>query len=345
MQSLEDLGVLTDGSGENLHFSVVAQGGQDARGQLAAIMQDLGVFLAIDMSTGLLKFVPVREPAGTLPYIPNDAILDEPEIEVAHGPRSVDRIVYTFPDATLAYRDATISIDDDGQATRLQYFQSRTAQIVSTVNFETAARIAERRSAEELAGVYENRIELGREARALLPGTPILVEGLDEVQRVISTEHDTESGRVTVAIWNDFYGVPLSEFVSQGTVPPGTGSPTEPDPLAAFFEVPEVLQVDKQVSIIPLMVRSGTHLGAGALRQQPEELLHAVHREHEARDHAHERVGGLDEDRESACEQVHLRVCDESISHGWPRSKGGRAGTAACGRPADRRRQRRTRYF
>lgn len=258
MDSLEELGTLTAGAGEDLRCSVLAQNGQDLRGLLSGIMQDIGVFLSIDMTTGLLKFVPIREPSGDIPEIPNDAILTEPEVEVQHGPRPVDRVVFSFPDSSLAYRDATVGVDDDGQAGRLEFYQARNVQIISTVNFATAARIAERRSAEEMAGVYENRLQMGRAARALLPGQPVVVEGLDEVQRVISTEHDVESGRVTVAVWNDFYGVPLSGFVTTSPGTPSTATPTQQDYLAAILEVPEALLTEGQTTIIPMMVRSGT---------------------------------------------------------------------------------------
>lgn len=258
MDSLEELGTLTAGAEEDLRCSVLAQSGQDLRGLLSGIMQDVGVFLSIDMTTGLLKFVPIREPVGDIPEITNDAILTEPEVEVQHGPRPVDRIVFTFPDSALAYRDATVGVDDDGQAGRLEYYQARNVQIISTVNFETAARIAERRSAEEMAGVYENRLQMGRGARALLPGQPVVVEGLDEVQRVIATEHDVESGRVTVTVWNDFYGVPLSNFVTTSPGSPTTNTPTQQDYLAAILEVPEALLNEGQTTIIPMMVRGGT---------------------------------------------------------------------------------------
>ncbi len=258
MDSLEECGVLWSGANEDIRASVICQEGVDLRGVMAGLMQDLGVFLSVNMETGLLTFVPIREPEGELDFVPEDAILTEPETEVQHGPRVADRLVFTFPDASIAYRDQTISVDDDGQANRQDFFQARSVQIISTVNFQSAARIAERRAAEEMAGVYENKIELGRAARALLPGQPIIVEGLDDTQRVIATEHDVESGRVNVTLWNDFYGVPPSEFEATMPVPTTTQTPTDVDFFAGILEVPEQLLTEEQTAIVPLMIRSGT---------------------------------------------------------------------------------------
>lgn len=257
MDSLEALGVLTSNSGESLRCSFFAQKGEDMRGALASILQDLGVFVTVNMETGLLTFVPIREPSGVLQTIPDSAILEEIEQEVQHGPRPVDRVVFTFPDASLAFRDATISVDDDGQAARLEFFQSRTVKLAITVNFRTAAKIVERRAMEELSGVYETRVELGREARRLVPGTPILISGLDDVQRVVSTEHDTESNVVTVTLWNDFYGVSASDFLAD----PGLilrPEATQQDLISAILEVPEVLLNEEQITITPLVIRANS---------------------------------------------------------------------------------------
>ena len=259
LDSLEALGVLFSDSGEALRCSFIAQNGQDARGALAAIMQDLGIFVAINMETGLLTFVSIREPSGDVLTVPDSAILEEIEQEIQHGERTSDRVVFTFPDASLAFRDATISVDDDGQAARLEFFQNRSVQLTTTVNFKTAAKIVERRSMEELAGIYETRIELGREARRLIPGTPLIISGLDELQRVIATEHDVESGAVTVTAWNDFYGVSPTNFILS-TPAPAVPEGTVPDIISAILEVPEILLNESQITIIPMTVRANSNI-------------------------------------------------------------------------------------
>ena len=257
IQSLEELGVLLGPSGEDLRCSMIAQDGQDARAALSALLQDLGVMLPIDMSSGLLKFVPVRAPAGTIPAIPADALHDRPEIEILLGNRSVDRVNFTFSDEANAFRTNTIGVDDDGQAALASYFRARQAQIASTCNFLTAARISERRAAEELSGGGEFKLQLGRGARALTPGTPVTVEGIDEVLRVTQTAHDPLSGTVTVSLLTDFYGVPLSNFVTNEDGTEGGGAPIEVDFASSLFELPELLiGAGGPITLLTLAVRA-----------------------------------------------------------------------------------------
>ena len=257
IQSLEDLGVLIGLDGEDLRCSMIAQDGQDARAALSALMQDLGVMLPIDMSTGLLKFVPVRRPQGSIPAIPEDAILDRPEIEVLLGGRAIDRVNFTFPDEANAFRTNTIGVDDDGQAALQSFFRARTAQIASTTNFLTAARISERRAAEELSGGSEVKLQLGRGARALVPGTAITAAGVDDVLRITGTSHDPLSGNVTVSVLTDFYGVPLSDFVTNEDGTTGGGDPIEVDYASSLLELPELLLgAGSPITLLTLAVRA-----------------------------------------------------------------------------------------
>lgn len=257
IQSLEDLGVLIGPTGEDLRCSMIAQDGQDARAALAALLQDLGVMLPIDMSTGKLKFVPVRKPVGTLPVIPEDAILDRPEIEVLLGGRSIDRVNFTFPDEANAFRTNTIGVDDDGQAALQSFFRARQAQISSTANFITAARISERRAAEELSGGAEFKLQLGRGARALVPGEAVAAAGIEDVLRITSTSHDPLSGNVTVSFLTDFYGVPLSEFVTNEDGTQGGGEPIEVDFSSSLLELPELLLgAGSPITVLTLAIRA-----------------------------------------------------------------------------------------
>jgi hypothetical protein len=245
MDSLEDLGTLA--VAEDLKGSVIAKEGQNLRSWMANIHQDLGVVLPHNFSTGLLQFVPVRAPTSSIPVLAEDMITALPEIETLHGERPIDRIIFSFADRENRFRVMTIGVDDSGQSTRQEYFRARTVPIVSTINFETANIIAERRSQEELAGRSVQRILANRGARLLLPGTQLSVEGIAGVLLVTSIELDPLSGQVTVNTMPDFLGATTSEFLQiTGQVSdPERG--VEPDPQWQLLEMPEWLSGPEQV--------------------------------------------------------------------------------------------------
>ncbi len=257
MEAFDQLGLLLGPANENLRCSLLAPDGQDMRGTLGSLMQDLGVLIPIDMLTGLLRPYAVRAPSGTIPHISYDAMLDRPEIDVPLlAGRQVDRLVFSFSEQSNVYRDVTIAVDDDGQATRQEYYRARNVQIVSTTNFNTAARISERRSQEELAGAASYILKVGRAARVLLPGSPITAEGFDEVLRISETKHDPLSGEVEVKVLTDFYGVPLSQFIVNRGVTAGTGQPVTTDLAVRIVELPEALAGAGILSAMVLSIRA-----------------------------------------------------------------------------------------
>jgi hypothetical protein len=261
MDSLEALGVLAEE--EDLRCSVIAKEGQDLRGLLAGILQDLGCMLPINFRTGLLEFVPVRAPSGTVVNLPGDVLTQLPETEIVHGPRAVDRLVWQFPDRKNRFRDMTIHVDDSGQATFAEFFRQRVVQIISTTDYATAARISERRSQEELSGGGEIKLEANRGARNLLPGQALTADGVPEVLRVSSVEADPLSGNVTLACVTDFYGVRRSDFQQ----PPGDTGPTllpvQADPIVVVLELPEAALLGRPQTVQVLRIRAHEQI-AGA---------------------------------------------------------------------------------
>ena len=256
MQSLEDFGVLTDTTGENLRCSALAPDGQDVRGLLGGLMQDFGILLPLNMTTGLIQIYPVRKPVGAVPLITEDGMLQRPEIEAMTAERPVDRLVFSFSDQENVYRDVTIAIDEDGQASRQDYYRARTVQIIATTHFDTAARISERRSFEEMSGAAVVRLQLGRAARAFLPGQPVVAEGFDEILRVTETKHDPLAGTVDVTLTTDFYGAPLSDFVTNRGVTAGTGNQVTNNLAFKIVELPEMLTGPGGPTVFMLAIRA-----------------------------------------------------------------------------------------
>lgn len=240
LPSLEALGVEAEAA--NWRAAILGTQGETAEALLGSMLQDHGTMLPIDTATGKLLFQRVRFPSGTLSDIVEDVYADRfPEIETVHGEHPVDRLIFSFSDRTSQYGDMTIAIDEDGQAAFSEHQRARKVPIVSTTLFDTAAQLSELRSPEELAPGAQFRLDASREARDLLPGQAITAEGFDEILRVISVEVDPLSERVQLTVIPDFYGVPLSDFISEGggVAPPAL----DPEQDEAFFyvEIPEHL--------------------------------------------------------------------------------------------------------
>lgn len=240
LDSLEAWGMEAEDLG--LRSSVIAVNGEEVSSLLGVILQDHGVFLAIDtLNEGKLSFRPIREPSGTLPFVPEDLLSGgPPELKTMHGEKNVDKIVFSFTDRDRSFGDSTIGVKDDGSIGYYEYARSRTVPISSTVHFATAATLAEQRSQEELAGAAQFTLDVARGGREFIPGDAIEVETIDDVLRVLEVGIDPLSEGVSVKVQPDAYGVRRSDFENQ----PGGGGSTIVDPEADLFrpiEIPEAL--------------------------------------------------------------------------------------------------------
>lgn len=241
---------------ENFKASVAATQGATVEKTLGSLLQDLGVMWTTDPTTGKLTFVPVREPTGTLPHIPLSAQTGKPiELEKLLIERPVDTLVFSFPNRDNNYREDTITITEDGQAALAEFFRQRVVGIPSTVNFDTAAAIAERRSFEEHAGASKLQLQTNRGARTLKPGDAFTAEDIDEVLRVTGTRYDPNSGIVTITCASDFYGAQLSEFQPDPGDHGDDLEGAEPDVAFDLLEVPEWLIDNQTMTVIFVRIR------------------------------------------------------------------------------------------
>lgn len=213
LESLEALGV--EAETDSWRASVLGADGENAEALLGNMLQDHGVLLTINTVTGNLYFYPVREPSSTLPALSSNIYANQlPEITSIHGEQPVDRLIYIFSDRSHQFGDMTIQVDEDGQASYLDHHRARRVPITSTVHFDTAAKLSELRSPEELAHSAEFNLDAGREARDLIPGDAITADGFDEVLRVVSVQIDPLDERVKVKVLPDFYGARKSDFIT-----------------------------------------------------------------------------------------------------------------------------------
>lgn len=241
MGTLQTMADAVDADGENLVCSMITPRGPTMRQTLSLIMKDVGFLLPNNFSTSKTEFQLQREPVGVLDHISEEMLVRVPEIKIPMGPKPIDRIVFSFPDEQNAYKDMTISIDDDGAITEDKVFRAQSAQITTTTHFPTAAQISERRSFEALSRGGEFTLWANRSARTLVPGTPVTGDGFADVMRLMAVEPNPQSGQVQLTLVNDFYGGLLSDFITEeGDT--GSGSPAVlPDLDYLMWELPEIL--------------------------------------------------------------------------------------------------------
>lgn len=175
-------------------------------------MLDAGIVMPWDPRLGKYVFKLVRDPGAdpvlTLPALAIAA--PQAEIEVVLDAGMPDRKIYMFKDRDLNYLDAPAnSTDDDGRSSRTDRQNVTKENIRIATDLETANQIASRREQYEISPPSSYTIEALRAARALTPGTPIDVEGIDERLRIGEVGPiNANSPKVTVKALTDIYIAP-----------------------------------------------------------------------------------------------------------------------------------------
>lgn len=212
--SLEAVGELLDEGKEEIPCSIAAYDGDEYKVILAEVLQDLGIFVSWDPSTGLYRFVPIREPVAPIPHLPASVVLPSlPEIEVDHDDRPSNTLQFEYPDRQRKYRVETITISDDGQASLNNKKKPKIVQLNTCVDVIAATKIAQRRAQEELSTGAIVRVNSNREVRRMFPGQSLTVNGVPFTTRITDCEPDAYSGAVALTLLDDYYGVAKSTFV------------------------------------------------------------------------------------------------------------------------------------
>lgn len=264
LDSLEALGTLTELGNEKIPCSLVGINGENADAILGMTLQDLGVMLPIHPTNGKLYFMAVREPTGTLQELMEAQTNDPlPQIETLHGDTSSDKFIFNFQDWEHAFKDMTIAIDEDGQAGYLEHQRAKKIKIGIAIDIKTAAKIAERRSQEELAGAVVYSVTANHGARLLIPGEAILMENIDDILRVMSVLADPESGKVKLKLMADVYGARKSTFENEGGGGEFNYDPALQDAQFTYVEIPEYWLAGGPMTIMIPRIRESSDI-AGA---------------------------------------------------------------------------------
>ena len=241
VSSLEDLGLVLEA--EHLGCALIGQQGKSFADLIGTILVEVGAVWARDPKTGKLRFEAVRDSSDPLPVIPLDAMGGSPpEVKAMLIAPPVSNMLYAFQDRRRSYADSTLALADDGLATQQRLVGADSDYLSLPTDFDTAARIAQRREQERPMQAATVRCRVGRGARELVAGRRFLLEGVAFPMRLASNQPQQLSSACELVALHDVYGVPPSTYAP----PDGSlGDPTFDDPdedLAfAFVEVPPQL--------------------------------------------------------------------------------------------------------
>lgn len=212
---LETLG--TTLNTEKLACSILAQDGEDVGSVLTRLLADCGVALAWDPDVGKNRFKAIRAPETPITVTDAQVCDPQPQIEITHGERVADRVVYTFPDRTKFYRNMAINVDDDGQATYVTAQRARQEQISTAVELKVATKIGHRRS-QEILGAGPRFIMKGHfGARLFYPGNLIKHASWPLPVRVTEVGLSPNAKEVTITGIGDNYATGATTFEGPDT--------------------------------------------------------------------------------------------------------------------------------
>lgn len=213
---------------ENLGVNLIATDGVDAASTLTDLMQDVGFMLP--QVGALVRPVPIRPPAVGAPAPPTlirDAIVGvDPQVEQHHGDLMFDRLVYTFDDRDLNYRSRDVQLDVDYWSRQNQRSQTKTLNMPTITDLQTAYVVAARRQIEEGANGVAFTFDATRDARLLSPGMTLLYPGVAQV-RVAGIKLAWDTTKVTVQTLLDQFSNQPGAYDPNGLA--GGGGGTSPD--------------------------------------------------------------------------------------------------------------------
>lgn len=261
LDSMETLGTLLDTANEGIPCSMIGIDGEEARSLLGAALQDLGVLLTIHPSNGKLYFNAIREPTGSLQTLKDAQINDPlPQIETLYGPTSIDKYIFGFSDWEHAFKNVTIAIDEDGQASYYEHQRAKKIQLVLPVDIDTAAKVAERRSQEELAGGAVFSMTANHGARMLVVGEAVLIENMNDIYRVVSMKVDPEISKVKLQVMPDVFGAKLSTFENENGGGEYSYDPALQDAQFGYVEIPEYWLANNPMTIMVPRIRDSADI-------------------------------------------------------------------------------------
>lgn len=257
IDSLEEVGTLLDT--EAIRTSIHLNDGEEAESALGALLGDLGLMMPFDVTTGLWKFVAIREPSPFLPNLSVDATLKPtPETTTNHYLRRTDQLSYTYNDRALKFKENVYSVDDDSQSDEQGVKRSRPIEMPTVTDWATASIVGERRAMEELSNQSKMRLFANRDARSLIPGDRFTADVLSRTLMLADIRYLQGTSKTELGCLLDFYGLPAPDWQATETGADDDDVDDSLDPFAAFnwIELPRYLSNDGAMKIAVLAVRN-----------------------------------------------------------------------------------------
>ncbi len=284
---------------DRMAVNMVVSGGEPASSAIAALLAEIGIALPDlynpDASVAAMQLAPrlVRAtPSGSissLPVLGRSVLLQQPEAAEQQPPRSGSRLVVTFPDRALSYRDQSVTRDDDAIVDGAGRQGAQTIRLQTVTDARTAARIADRRAAEAMAPVGTIRIEVGRGAVRLGPGRQFRMtlpgDTIERVYAVLSLARAASGLSAVINATEVRYGDGLTGPASP--LPPAPPAPAAlaADSPAVFQEMPFALTrvADPRIGVLRVggssaavrstVLSSGDNVSFAAIGINPDECF------------------------------------------------------------------------
>ena len=250
---MTSLGLLSEVvASESLPSSILADDGKDLEAMVANILQDAGAMMYWDIETGLFKFQAIRE-VDDEDIIALSVLKRRPTITVRHENYVSNQFVFSFADVTRKYKETTLIYDNDGEIST-DYGQTKRSvqvRIPTTISFEAAKVIAERRAQEEMGKPSVLSIKVLR-SEQLAPGDVITTAYTNQNLRIVSVVDDQEDNQVIVECVSEFYGLPdASSVVDPGGGEGVVGDAPDPDEAFRILELPRFLSANQNKLFSP----------------------------------------------------------------------------------------------
>jgi hypothetical protein len=230
-RSIEQASVVLEG--ERIRGGCVVQDGEGLESVLAALLQDISVYISWDPSVGLHVFVPVRyDDPGNVTDLPPEMILSSPEMIAVLGARPVDTLAFTFKDRRRNYREEPLVLMDDGQVSFNDAQRAKRIPIEITTDAGSAARLIPRRQQEALANLAALTFETNHATQLAVAGkrfSATATEGVGLVFRITAVTRSLDSSKVILDVLLDnFDAVPSSGEEDSVYYEPPSSSPLPP---------------------------------------------------------------------------------------------------------------------
>jgi len=204
----EEVGTILENEGT--WCSVLSNDGRDLTELIADLLEDFGLMLC--QRGNKIGLIAVRSTEYALVLDANQLMPPLPELEFNLIERGKNKIIYKYSDYENNYTETDVKVDNDGTSTKIRP-NIDTVELATIISRDTANRVSERKSQEQLVGPIKYKLSVNRAGRSLRAGDSIYISDIGKM-RVTSYSLDTMSARTEIEVVVDLYGLELSGYLN-----------------------------------------------------------------------------------------------------------------------------------